>query len=288
MSGPYQQMNRAIFLISCPDERGLIYRITGNFIQKGFNIVESQEFVDETAKYFFMRLDVESASSFDTIELRQQLIEILPAGAVVTIRVPSLMNIVVYTSTEPHCLGELLFRCSYGNLGARVIAVLSQKEECSQLAKRFGVPFHYVPIAGLTREQHEKKMLELTYEYNPELLVLARYMRVLTSSFVDCFPNRILNIHHSFLPSFVGKKPYEEAYERGVKMIGATAHYVNHVLDDGPIVSQSTLPVRHCHDSRAMAKLGEEIERQVLARALSLILESRVVVHGRRTVVFER
>jgi formyltetrahydrofolate deformylase len=275
-----------VLLISCPDQKGLLHKISGALYRRGLNIVENGEYVDRGSSTFFMRTQFTGETGVD--ELLSELRAELPEGAVIDLRPETGRRIVVFGTREPHCVGDLLLRHSCGELvGAKIQAVVSQYEDLRELTERFGIPFHCVPVDGISREEHEQRLLQAARSYQPDYLVLAKYMRVLGPAFVRQFENRILNIHHSFLPAFVGSKPYQQAYERGVKIIGATAHFVNESLDDGPIITQSVIPIHHSQDSADMARSGRDIERVVLAKALKLILEDRVIVQGRRTLVFE-
>lgn len=196
-------------------------------------------------------------------------------------------DLVLLATSEAHCLGDLLLRCHSGDLDARVRAVVSNRQGLRDLVERFDVPFHHVPHAGRSREEQEAHLLEALTPYAPDYLVLAKYMRVLTPAFVERYRERMVNIHHSFLPAFAGARPYDQAFERGVKIIGATAHFVTNGLDEGPIIAQSTLPVDHTHNAADMALAGRDVEKSVLARALRLVFEGRVFVSENRTVIFD-
>jgi formyltetrahydrofolate deformylase len=272
-------------LISCRDEIGLVHRITGVLLRGGFNIVGNDEFVDQGAKHFFMRTAFAGPSSTDG--LVEALREVLPPEASVWLAPSTARTIVLLATKEAHCLGDLLLRHEEGELAARVAAVVSNHDTLRTLVTRFGIPFHHVPHEGLDRAAHEAAVLDVLAGYAPDLLVLAKYMRVLSAEFVARYPARIINIHHSFLPAFVGARPYHQAFSRGVKIIGATAHIVTDDLDEGPILAQGVLPVTHAHTAADMAQAGRDVEKIVLARGLSLMLDDRVFVKGRRTVVFE-
>jgi len=278
-------MEKYSSLISCKDEKGLIHRITKIFSDEGVNITENLEFVDHSSATFFMR--TEFTGLIDQQRALSLLQAALPGGAEIEIRKQASKRIVIYVSDEPHCLGDLLLRHSFGQLNAEIGAVLSQHGNCQRLCERFEIPFFHVPVNKLSRESHEAEMLRMTSQFSPDYLVLARYMRILSGDFVARFPNRIINIHHSFLPAFVGKNPYEQAFDRGVKVMGATAHFVNHILDDGPIITQAVVPTDHSQSPLQMAKIGQDVERLVLAQALELVFEDRVIVHGRRTIILQ-
>lgn len=277
--------DKQVILIDCPDEKGLVYRVTEVLYQHGLNIVNNQEFVDPTTQHFFMRTAFEGYDSTEIIV--EELNARLPRQA--NIRHACLNNrpIVIMATKEPHCLGDLLIRHQYDELPARIQAVVSNHETLGSLAGAFDIPFHHVPHDGLDRRDHEENVLKLLSEYEPEYIVLAKYMRIFTPNFISHFPSRIINIHHSFLPAFVGASPYVQAYERGVKIIGATAHTVTDNLDAGPIIAQDILPVNHSHTAEEMSQAGKDIEKIVLAKALRLVLEEKVFIHNGRTIIFD-
>ncbi len=248
------------------------------------NVTENDEYVDHKARRFFMRTQFEGSVSPD--ELRKKLMKELPPNSLCQVRELKPRNLVLLASKEPHCLGDLLLRHFTGELKAKVLAVLSQFDDCRELTERFAIPFQCIPVAGKDRKFHEEKLLRSLAGHAPDYLVLARYMRIFSKEFVSHYPERIVNIHHSFLPAFIGRNPYEQAYERGVKIIGATAHFVTENLDEGPIISQDVIAVDHTSQPEEMAKRGQDIEKLVLARGLSLVLEDRVLIDGNRTVVF--
>jgi formyltetrahydrofolate deformylase len=276
---------RSVLLISCSDSTGLIHKITGVLYRRALNITENTEFVDHRQQSFFMRTEFEG--DLNASEIIGELTRELPAQAIVELREQTPKKLVLLATKEHHCLGDLLLRHSAGELRALIQCVVSQYLTLKELTERFDIPFHYVPVEEKTREQHEAELLRVIEPYRPDFLVLAKYMRILGADFVRNFPNRILNIHHSFLPAFIGKNPYVQAYERGVKIIGATAHFVNEDLDEGPIITQSVIPINHTQDPAALSRAGKDVERIVLAKALSLVLENRVIVQGRKTLVFE-
>jgi formyltetrahydrofolate deformylase len=278
-----------VLLFSCPDEKGLIHRITGILLQHGLNITENHEFVDRNASSFFMRTEL--TGNFPADSLLSELKKELPPASKIELHPQTPKRLVLLATKEPHCLGDLLLRHSANELNAEIVAVISQYDSLQKLVSRFDIPFHHVPASvpasGDQREEHERALLQVIQGYKPDYLVLAKYMRILTPWFVQQFENRIINIHHSFLPAFIGANPYAQAYERGVKIIGATSHFVNQDLDEGPIITQSVISIDHTQDASALARAGRDVERMVLARALNLVLENRVIVQGRRTLVFE-
>lgn len=272
-------------LIECTDQPGLVYGITGVLFGHGLNITANAEFVDHELGLFFMRTEV--AGPVDPAVLKDELAVCLPTGAAVRIFDHRKKDIVVLASHEPHCLGDLLLRHAYGELNANIKAIVSNHEDLRSLAEGFNLRFEHVPVGSLSRAEHEQRLIGLIESLAPEYLVLAKYMRVLTPGFVGRFRHRIVNIHHSFLPAFVGANPYRQAFERGVKIIGATAHFVTDDLDEGPIITQDVLPVNHAYDAEAMRQAGRDVEKVVLARALKLVFEDRVFISGNKTIVFE-
>jgi len=274
-----------ILRIDCPDEPGLVHKITGVLFNAGYNVLNNQEFVDSEAKHFFMRTAFEGAAAPDRVV--SYLEQILPANAAVKLVAAERQPIVILATTEAHCLGDLLIRHYSGELPARIKAVVANHETLGSLVTPFGIPFHCVGHKDIDRPEHEKRIAELLDGYDPEYIVLAKFMRILTPGFVARYRNRIINIHHSFLPAFIGAKPYHQAYQRGVKIIGATAHIVTDDLDTGPIIAQGVIPVNHTYTAAAMAQAGRDVEKIVLARAVKLVLEERVFLHGNRTIVFE-
>jgi formyltetrahydrofolate deformylase len=274
-----------ILLIHCPDESGLIAKITGVLFRHGLNIVSNDEFVERSGNHFFMR--TEFSGMFEKTALLRELQQVLPTGADLKLSDKHKKEIVILATKEHHCLGDLLVRHAFNELHAVIRAVVSNYNTLEDLTVKFGVPFHYISHESKTREQHEKEVAAAIEACNPEFLVLAKYMRILSPEFIKRYTNRIINIHHSFLPAFVGANPYAQAYERGVKIIGATAHFVNDELDEGPIITQSITPVNHTHSAREMAQAGRDVERTVLANALRLVFQERVFVQGNKTIVFE-
>jgi formyltetrahydrofolate deformylase len=272
---------------------GLIHRITGVLAAHRLNIESNHEFVDTDARHFFFRAEVTGAvGGTATGILATELAGVLPQAARVRVTRAERRPIVVCATREPHCLGELLLLDAVGDLPGRIVAVVSNHDTLRGLVERFGMPFHHVPhrdAAGrdLPREAHEAELARVIDGHAPATVVLARYMRVLSERFVGRYPDRIVNIHHSFLPAFAGAAPYRQAFERGVKVIGATAHFVTAELDAGPIITQDVIHVDHAFTPERMAQAGRDVEKLVLAKAVRLVLEERVFLHGGRTVVFE-
>ncbi|MEX0905973.1 MAG: formyltetrahydrofolate deformylase [Balneolaceae bacterium] len=279
-------MAHRILMIDCPDEKGLVYRITRELYDRGLNIISNHEFVDSTTGYFFMRTVVDNGQDLNH-EIEEKLTSLLPEPA--NIRLTSITNrpVVVMATKESHCLGDLLLRNAYGELPSDIRAVVSNYDFLEPLVRSFNIPFHYVPHKGLERKEHEKKILQVLEPYEPEYLVLAKYMRIFSPEFVAHFPSRMVNIHHSFLPAFAGASPYKQAFDRGVKIIGATAHFVTEDLDEGPIIAQGVLPVNHSYTAEGMSQAGRDVEKNVLARALKMVLEERVFIYKDKTILFD-
>lgn len=274
-----------LLLIQSPDEPGLIYKITAVLFAHGLNILRNDEFVEPAGNVFFMR--TEFAGAFEAGALGAALAGALPAAAAVRLSDNRPQDVVLLVTKEHHCLSELLVRHAFGELNANVLAVVSNHEVLGPLTRQFGLPFHYLPHEGRSRAAHEAEVLAVLAHYRPDLVVLAKYLRILSPEFVAPYANRLVNIHHSFLPAFVGASPYAQAHARGVKIIGATAHFVNEQLDQGPIIAQRVIPTDHTRSAREMAQAGRDVEKIVLARALELVLDERVFVHRNKTIIFD-
>lgn len=278
-------MGEQVLHIDCPDEKGLVYKITRVLYDHDLNIISNQEYVDAATQYFVMRTTFEGTESPDG--LLNDLERVLPKSANIRQTEVGKRSIVVMATKEPHCLGDLLLRYSYGEIPATIDAVISNHENLKPLVNAFDIPFHHISHANISREDHETKIQDILSGYNPDYIILAKYMRIFSPDFVARYKDRIVNIHHSFLPAFAGANPYKQAFERGVKIIGATAHFVTDDLDKGPIIGQAVLPVNHSHTAEQMAHAGRDVEKIVLAKAVKLVLEERVFIHGNRTIIFE-
>ncbi|MFT2009862.1 formyltetrahydrofolate deformylase [Pontibacter sp. 13R65] len=274
-----------VLLINCPDQPGLVFKITGILYHYNLNIISNGEFVERGFNYFFMR--TEFSGQFDRETLLQDLTKVLPEGVEIKLTDKRKKNIVLLATKEHHCLSDLLIRHAFNELNAHILAVISNYDVLEDLTRKFDIPFHFISHEGKSREMHEQEILEAVQHYDPEFVVLAKYMRILSADFVAHFSNRIINIHHSFLPAFVGASPYAQAYERGVKIIGATAHFVNDQLDQGPIIAQSVIPVDHTQSAKEMAQAGRDVEKIVLAKSLRLVFNEQVFVYRNKTIIFE-
>jgi formyltetrahydrofolate deformylase len=278
-------MANHILLIDCPDQTGLVYNITGVLYRHSYNIVTNNEFVDREARHFFMR--TEFAGADNPAAILDELRDLLPAGATIRLAHTGKRRIVVLATKEYHCLSDLLIRHAYGDLNAEIHAVISNHETLASLAHKFDVPFHYVSHENIGRAEHEAAVAQAIEQYGPEYIVLAKYMRILSPAFVARYPNQIVNIHHSFLPAFIGASPYRQAFERGVKLIGATAHFVTDDLDKGPIIAQDVIRIDHTYSAHDLAQVGHDVEKITLAKALKLVFEERIFLSGNRAIIFE-
>lgn len=272
-------------LIDCEDDKGLIHTITDIIYQHDLNIISNREFVEHISRYFFMRTIIEGA--FDSSKFVQQLKSALPINANIRLSSHQNKNVVIMATKEHHVLGDLLIRNEFDENRANIQCVISNHEDLRQFVERFDIPFYLIPHEGKNRKEHEKEILALLANFKPDYIFLAKYMRIFSPEFVQVFKHRLINIHHSFLPAFVGARPYHQAYKRGVKIIGATAHYVTDDLDEGPIIFQSTSPIDHRFDAKQIAQAGHEIESKVMAEATKLVLDDKVFIHGNKTVILD-
>jgi formyltetrahydrofolate deformylase len=281
--------NRARMLISCPDRPGIVAAVSQFLYEQGANIVQSDQYtMNPEGGMFFIRFE------FDLADLEQRLPALQEDFSGISdrfsmrwsiFRASRRKRIAVFVSKEDHCLLELLWQWQAGDLDAEISMVISNHDDMRGLVESFGIPYHHIPVTPETKAEAERQQLELTAG-KVDLVVLARYMQIVTPKFIERFPNRIINIHHSFLPAFVGGKPYQQAYDRGVKLIGATAHYVTEELDGGPIIEQDVQRVSHREDVHELKRIGRHIERTVLARAIKWHVEDRLLVYQNKTVVF--
>ncbi len=278
-------MDNHILLIDCNDEKGLIHKITGILYHQELNIVSNSEFVEEKSNHFFMRSEFSGEVNCGTIIT--QLREVLPKKVNISLIKKRKKKIIVLATKEHHCLGDLLIKNEYFEINAEILSVICNYPDLELLVDKFKIPFHYISHKNKTREDHEEEILRIIEKYNPDYLVLAKYMRILTPKFVSKFKNRIINIHHSFLPAFTGAEPYKQAFKRGVKIIGATSHFVNDNLDEGPIIVQEIIPVDHKYTAKDMEQSGREVEIMTLSKALRLVFEDRVFIINNKTIIFE-
>jgi len=280
----------ATLLVACPDRKGLVASLAQVLYGHGANILDSDQHTDPIASMFFQRLRFDLSSlTTDRVSLENGIREVgarfamdwkLSYGERVR-------KVAVFASRLEHCLYDLLIRHRAGELACEIAMVISNHAEAEPIARHFGVAFHYVPVTAETKQAAEATAHELIAASGVELIVLARYMQILSPEFVARYPARIINIHHSFLPAFVGASPYRQAYEKGVKMIGATSHYVTADLDQGPIIEQGTIRCSHRDAVEDLVRKGRDLEKRVLAQAVRDHLEDRILVYAGKTVVFD-
>ncbi len=275
-----------VLTLSCPDQPGIVHAVTGAIAEFGGNILESQQYGDATSKQFHMRVEAEGVNDPQALRARlEDLADELAMNWTLTDADRAIPTIIM-VSKEGHCLSDLLHHTKEGQIPIDVVGVVSNHEDLRPLAQFYGIPYFHVPVSKDTKKQAEDRLLEILDETGAELIVLARYMQILSDRVCEAMPGRIINIHHSFLPSFKGAQPYRQAHERGVKLIGATAHYVTPDLDEGPIIEQDVARVTHADSVAALVAQGQDVERSVLSRAVRWHAQNRVLMNGDSTVVF--
>ncbi|AEP36089.1 putative formyltetrahydrofolate deformylase [Taylorella asinigenitalis 14/45] len=281
-------MKHYILTLSCPDRTGIVHTVSGFLLNLGGNIIDSQQFGDYDSKTFFLRVHF-SLENFDLETLREKF------GGIATQYdmnwkiwdLEQKSNVLILVSKQGHCLNDLLFRTKSGNLPINIVGVVSNHRVFEKLSKSYGIPFYHLPVSKENRKEQEAEILRLVDELEVDLVVLARYMQILSNEMCEALSGKAINIHHSFLPSFKGAKPYHQAYARGVKIIGATAHYVTSDLDEGPIIEQEIEHVDHRHTAEDLVNVGSDIESLVLSRAVRSHIEHRILINGSKTVVFD-
>jgi len=280
----------ATLLVSCADRKGIVAALAQVLYGHGANILDADQHTDTHAGQFFQRI------RFDQTDMHTDRVAIEGALAEVALRLgltyrleyaERLKNVALFVSHSAHCLHDLLSRHRLGELACSVRLVIANHPDLEDIAKQFGVPFHVIPVPPGEKARAEAEQLALVQSHEIDLIVFARYMQIVSADFIGRYRSRIINIHHSFLPAFVGQKPYHQAHERGVKLIGATAHYVTADLDEGPIIEQDVAPISHRDEVDDLIRKGRDLERIVLARAVRLHLEDRILVYGNKTVVFD-
>lgn len=275
----------AVLLISCPDQPGLVHAVTEFVLRLGGNIRHAEQHIDPASTVFFQRVEFEAPDVVGLAGLFRPTVQRF--GMTVQVRYPDERpRIAVLASREAHCLVDLLTRWRTGELAAEIVAVVSNHADHADLAAFHDVPFHHLPVTPATKDKQEAQLLHALAGHDVDVVVLARYMQVLGPRILDAYPSRIINIHHSFLPAFVGARPYHQAQERGVKLIGATAHYATAELDEGPIIAQDVRPVTHRDAVADLVRKGRDLETVVLAEAVRAHVEHRTLVYGNKTVVF--
>ncbi|WP_347260505.1 formyltetrahydrofolate deformylase [Rudaea sp.] len=276
-----------ILTLSCPDRTGIVYRVSALLFESGCNILDAQQFGDEETERFFLRIHFDIPASLDLVVLENRFSELAGEFAM-DWRIHDARKrarLLILVSRQGHCLNDLLFRVRSGQLPVDIAAVASNHEDFAELAASHRVPFRHLPVSSATRDAQEAALVELVDGERIDLVVLARYMQILSPGLCAALAGRAINIHHSFLPSFKGARPYHQAHRRGVKVIGATAHYVTSDLDEGPIIEQDVARVDHGATPRDLVRIGSDVESLVLARAVRWHVEHRVLLNGHRTVV---
>ncbi len=282
--------NKAILLISSPDKEGLVYKITEFiYLHKG-NLLHAEQHIDKETDYFFMRLEFDISDA----ELNKQTLlkELEPIKQQFNMNIElyykePTQNVAIFTSKKDHCLYDLLIKNKAGELNFNPCCIISNHPDTLPIAEHFKIPFHHIPVLPNIKHEAEKEQFKILEQYQANLIVLARYMQILSPEFIASYKQKIINVHHSFLPAFVGADPYKQAYQRGVKIIGATAHYATNVLDEGPIIDQMVVRVSHKHSLEEFICKGKELEKQVLSEAVKKYIQKKILVFEGKTVVFD-
>lgn len=277
------------FLIKCPDQKGLVAKITSFFYEKGFNILSCQQYVNAVEDIYFMRIRLNAdGTNISKKDLENDFLNLAdPLNFNWSVNYgDEKKNVAIMVSHTSHNLYDLLERSKEGRLNCNVKMIISNHDKLRHIAEMFDVPYYYLPVTKETKKAQESQVKELLDKNQIDLVVMARYMQILSSDFINYFKERIINIHHSFLPAFQGANPYKRAYERGVKLIGATAHYATEDLDEGPIIEQDVKPVTHESTTKTLKRIGADIEKLVLARAVKCHLNNQIIVSGNRAIVF--
>lgn len=279
---------KIVFLIQCDDQKGILAKVTSFFYTQGFNILTCQQFTDSIEHAYFMRISLD----YHDLKISNEELEARFTDLALTLHLRWSVHypekkekVLLLASKTSHCVYDILEKQREGNLSCHIPLIISNHPDLEYIAKQYAIPFYYLPTTGNKMEQEEKirtyiKACEI------DLIVMARYMQILSEDFVGAFPEKIINIHHAFLPAFKGANPYKRAYERGVKMIGATAHYATNDLDEGPIIEQDVERVSHACNPKRLTQIGAEVERKVLSKAIKYHLEKRIIVFKNRTIVF--
>ena len=282
-------MRYLILHINCPDQRGIIAPFTGILYDHGANVLNLEQHVEPDEKLFFMRIHVNLKNMKISEDALHEILmaQVEKMNAKIQFYYPeNRQKVAIFVTREAPPLYDLLIKHQSGELPCEIPCIISNHQDLDNTAKQFNIPFHHLPVSPETKSDQENAIREIIKKENIDLLVLARYMQILSSEFVSDYHGRIINIHHAFLPAFKGNNPYRKAWERGVKMIGATAHYVTADLDEGPIIEQDVVSVNHQHSVQEMIQAGRDIERRVLTSAVKAHLQHRIVLDGHRTIIF--
>lgn len=277
------------FLINCPDQKGLVAKITNFFYQKGFNILSCQQYVNSIEDTYFMRIRLNAdGTNISKEELENSFLDLAePLQFNWSVNYgDKKQNVAIMVSHTSHNLYDLLERHKEGRLNCNVKMIISNHDKLRHIAEMFDLPYYYLPVTKETKTKQETQVIDLLDSNKIDLVIMARYMQILSSDFINTYKEKIINIHHSFLPAFQGANPYKKAYDRGVKLIGATAHYATEDLDEGPIIEQDVKPVTHDSTPVTLKRIGADIEKLVLARAVKYHLNNQIIVSGNRAIVF--
>jgi len=283
------KLRSIVFLIDCPDQKGLVSRISTFFYERGFNILHCQQYTNVKENKYFMRLKLDMAG----LKMSRKALENEFGGFAASLNVhwtvhysDYVTKMAILVTKTSHCLYDLLLRREEGEIQCDIPVIISNHPDLEHVADQFRIPYHCLPVTKDTKSQQEAHIIRVLKQYHIDLVVLARYMQILSDRFVNEWSGRIINIHHAFLPAFQGANPYQQAFDRGVKMIGATAHYATTELDEGPIIEQDVVRVTHDESVEDLTRIGRDVERIVLARAVKAHLEHRTIPSGRRVIVF--
>jgi formyltetrahydrofolate deformylase len=283
------KLNSIVFLIDCPDQKGLVSRISTFFFERGFNILHCEQYTNVKENQYFMRLKLDMAG----LKTSRKVLENEFAEFASSLNMHWTVHysdystkVAILVTKTSHCLYDLLLRQAEGELQCEIPVIISNHPDLEHAANQFRIPYHCLPVTKETKSQQEGLITKVLKQYHIDLVVLARYMQILSDKFVNDWAGRIINIHHAFLPAFQGANPYQQAFDRGVKMIGATAHYATAELDEGPIIEQDVVRVSHDQSVEDLTRIGRDVERIVLARAVKAHLEHRTIPSGRRVIVF--
>ena len=282
-------MRYFILHINCPDQRGINAQFTGILYDHGANVLNLEQHVEPDEKLFFMRIHADLSNMEISEDALHEILmaQVKKMNAKIQFYYPeNRQKMAIFVTREAAPLYDLLIKHQSGELPCEIPCILSNHQDLKNTAKQFNIPFHHLPLSPETKSDQENAIREIIKKENIDLLVLARYMQILSSAFVTDYQGRIINIHHGFLPAFKGNNPYRKAWERGVKMIGATAHYVTADLDEGPIIEQDVVSVNHQHSVTEMVQAGRDIERRVLTSAVKAHLQHRIILDGQRTIIF--
>ncbi|UAB84089.1 formyltetrahydrofolate deformylase [Zunongwangia sp. SCSIO 43204] len=282
-------MAKVTLLINCKDKSGIIATVTNFFHERNGNIVYIDQYVDTENGIFFMRLENEFSSGFDIVKVRADFEKEIAKTYNMDWKLfaeERVLKMAVFVSKYDHCLYDILGRYKAGELGVEIPFILSNHKDLEPIAKAFEIPFYHVPVTKDTKVEAEAKQLELLQEFEVDFIVLARYMQIISDKMISEYPNNIINIHHSFLPAFAGAKPYHSAYKRGVKIIGATCHYVTAELDAGPIIEQDITRISHSHSIKDLILKGRDLEKIVFSRGIKLHIQRKTMVFNNKTIIF--